>query len=76
MYQYAYNDQDKNIPIDDEGVQLFKEIIKKSSEIYDPECFPNPRLTFKLQSVETLALDLNVRDPPKDETREHYNNSN
>lgn len=73
MYQYAFNDQDKKIPINDEGVQLFKQIIKKFSQIYDPERFPNPKLQVKLQSVETLALDLDVRDPPQDETREHYN---
>ncbi|KAL2727514.1 X-ray repair cross-complementing protein 6-like [Vespula maculifrons] len=68
MYQYAFNDQDKKIPINDEGVQLFKQIIKKFSQIYDPERFPNPKLQVKLQSVETLALDLDVRDPPQDET--------
>ncbi|XP_047350983.1 X-ray repair cross-complementing protein 6-like isoform X2 [Vespa velutina] len=68
MYQYTYNDEDKTVPINYEGVELFEQIIEKSSKIYEPENFPNPKLSYKLQSVETLALDLDVQDPPKDET--------
>ncbi|XP_014607026.1 PREDICTED: X-ray repair cross-complementing protein 6-like [Polistes canadensis] len=68
MYTYAYDDKDKKVPINHEAVELFEKIIKKSTQIYDPEKYPNPALQVKLQSIETLALDLDVRDPPEDLT--------
>ncbi|KAI4501204.1 hypothetical protein M0802_003577 [Mischocyttarus mexicanus] len=68
MYNYAYNDQDNKVPINHEAVELFEKIIKKSSQIYDPQNFPNPKLQVKLCSVETLALDLDVQAPPQDYT--------
>ncbi|XP_043491697.1 X-ray repair cross-complementing protein 6-like [Polistes fuscatus] len=68
MYEYAYDDQDNKVPINHEAVELFEKIIKKSTQIYDPEKYPNPALQVKLQSIETLALNLDVRDPPEDLT--------
>ncbi|XP_015185508.1 PREDICTED: X-ray repair cross-complementing protein 6-like [Polistes dominula] len=68
MYEHAYNDQDNKVPINHEAVELFEKMIKKSTQIYDPEKYPNPALQVKLQSIETLALDLDVRDPPEDLT--------
>lgn len=68
MYEYAYDDQDNKVPINHEAVELFEKIIKKSIQIYDPEKYPNPALQVKLQSIETLALNLDVRDPPEDLT--------
>lgn len=66
--QYVYNNEDKKPPINDEAVHLFKKIIKRTQTIYDPETFPNPKLQVKLQSLETLALDLDTQDPPPDST--------
>ncbi|KAK2584497.1 hypothetical protein KPH14_006870 [Odynerus spinipes] len=67
-YQYIYDGQNKKPPINQEGVQLFKKLIKKTLVTYHPEQYPNPKLQVTLQNVETLALDLDARDPPEDKT--------
>lgn len=67
-YSYVYNDTDKKPPINPEGVRLFKKIFKRTRSVFDPEHYPNPKLQVMLHNLETLALDLESREPPEDRT--------
>ncbi|KAG7209730.1 hypothetical protein KM043_011363 [Ampulex compressa] len=70
--QYAYNESDKKPPTNSAGIEFLKKLIKKLRFGFDPECFPNPKLQAQLQTLKTLALDLEKSDPPLDLTVPHY----
>lgn len=65
---YIYDDVRKP-PIDPEGVEVLEQLIEKLSFEYNPKLFSNPKLQVQLQTVETLALDLEQLEPPPDNTR-------
>ncbi|XP_017755107.1 PREDICTED: X-ray repair cross-complementing protein 6-like [Eufriesea mexicana] len=65
---YIYDNNDTKPPIDPNGIELLENIIKKLSIEYNPKLFPNPKLKVQLQTVETLALDLEQQEPPPDGT--------
>ncbi|XP_076640019.1 X-ray repair cross-complementing protein 6 [Colletes latitarsis] len=53
---------------DQNRVELLKKIIKKIRIRYDPALFSNPKLQVQLQTIETLALDLEQGESPPDDT--------
>ncbi|XP_061937553.1 X-ray repair cross-complementing protein 6 [Apis cerana] len=55
---FIYNHNEKKPPIESNGVELLKNIMKKLNIEYNPKLFSNPKLQIQLQIVETLALDL------------------
>lgn len=55
---FIYNHNEKKPPIEPNGVELLKNIMKKLNIEYNPKLFSNPKLQIQLQIVETLALDL------------------
>ncbi|KAF3423285.1 hypothetical protein E2986_07960 [Frieseomelitta varia] len=65
---YIYDDVRKP-PTDPEGVEVLEQLIEKLSFEYNPKLFSNPKLQVQLQTVETLALDLEQLEPPLDNTR-------
>lgn len=69
MSDYMYDNKSRKPPINAKGVKLLQELINKLSIEYDPKLYPNPKLQHQLQTVETLALDLEKRQPPPDDTR-------
>ena len=68
---YIYDDVRK-VPTDPEGVEVLEQLIEKLSFEYNPELFSNPKLQVQLQTVETLALDLEQLEPPLDNTCKLY----
>ena len=68
---YIYNDERK-APTDPEGVEVLEQLIEKLSFEYNPKFFSNPKLQVQIQSVETLALDLEQPELPPDATCKLY----
>ncbi|CAL7939944.1 unnamed protein product [Xylocopa violacea] len=65
---YLYDNNERKAPIDPEGVKLLEKMIKKLNFEYSPILFSNPTLQVQLEFLETLALDLEQRKPPPDDT--------
>lgn len=64
--EHIYDDNENKPPSDPNGIELLEKMIKKLKIQYDPELFSNPKLQVQLQTVETLALDLEQSEPPPD----------
>ncbi|CAK9829503.1 X-ray repair cross-complementing protein 6 [Anthophora retusa] len=78
LSKHIYKDKPPSNP---NGIELFKKIIAKLSIKYDPKLFSNPKLQAQIQTIETLALDLEKREdlvddtlPKSDEMRKVLNN--
>ncbi|XP_012270324.1 X-ray repair cross-complementing protein 6 isoform X2 [Orussus abietinus] len=54
--EWMTNDDD-GLPIDEEGVELFEEIIQKTKFIYHQDLFHDPVIQTKLEGIEALALN-------------------
>lgn len=65
---YIYDGDFQKPPTEPEGVALLEKIIQKLRIRYDPEMFPNPKLQVQLQTLETVALDLEEQELPEDAT--------
>ncbi|XP_053979347.1 X-ray repair cross-complementing protein 6-like isoform X1 [Hylaeus volcanicus] len=66
--KYMYDNNDNKPPADSKKVELLQAMIKRLRIQYDPTLFSNPKLQAQLQTVETLALDLEQREPLPDDT--------
>ncbi|XP_076670397.1 X-ray repair cross-complementing protein 6 [Andrena cerasifolii] len=66
--EHIYDDNENKPPSDPNGIELLEKIIQKIQVQYDPELFSNPKLQVQLQTVETLALDLEQGELPPDPT--------
>nr|XP_003703430.1 PREDICTED: X-ray repair cross-complementing protein 6-like [Megachile rotundata] len=68
LMEYIYDDSKNVPPTDANGIGLLEKMINKLSVDYNPNMFFNPKLQVQLQTIETLALGLEQRDPPPDTT--------
>ena len=66
--EHIYDDNKNKPPSDPNGIKLLEKMIQKLKIQYDPEQFSNPKFQVQLQTVETLALDLEQGEPPPDDT--------
>ena len=66
--EHIYDDNENKPPSDPNGIKLLEKMIQKLQIQYDPELFSNPKFQVQLQTVETLALDLEEGEPPPDHT--------
>ncbi|XP_043279543.1 X-ray repair cross-complementing protein 5 [Venturia canescens] len=59
---YVY-DNEKPLPVDEKGVSVMKQVIKKLSMEWDPTNFSNPKIKRKMDYIQTLALDREFTRP-------------
>lgn len=65
---WIYNDDWEHSP-DQDALNVFEKIVRKTRIRFDPNVFKNPKLGTLIANIEALALDLNELVVPADSTR-------
>nr|XP_034180850.1 X-ray repair cross-complementing protein 5-like [Osmia lignaria] len=68
LSEYIYDDNNNLAPTDANGIEVLEKMINELSIEYNSNLFSNPKLQAQLQTVETLALQLENSDPIIDTT--------
>ncbi|XP_017794257.1 PREDICTED: X-ray repair cross-complementing protein 6-like [Habropoda laboriosa] len=68
LSEHIYDNKEKKLPFNPNGIKLLKKIIEKLSIEYNPKLFSNPKLQVQIEAIETLALDSEKPEDKVDDT--------